>query len=311
MNITMFLSKMAMLLGVLCIGVLLKRRKIVPDGAFGTLSAIVSHFTLPCAVLSGCRGLRLGLDSAILISLGVGVNFLLLAAAWLNTKRASGDERLFRMLNTSALNIGNFSVPLLTGSAMATALPSVFFFDIGNALMACGGNYAISIAAAKKEKIHSFVQILQQLSKSVCFDLYVILILLAILGIELPSPIYDFADYVGAGNSIFVMLFFGIGLKLDMDRATIVQAVRFFVLRYGTLIPLSFAVLFLPLPHDVLLGIAISVLSPISTFCVIFTRKSEGDYERSSTLASISILLSFATVCACLPCWQLILERIL
>lgn len=310
MNITVFLSKMAMLLSVLCVGVLLKRKKIVPDGAFGTLSAIVSHFTLPCAILGGCRGLRLGPDSVLLVALGSAVNLILLAVAWLDTRRTSDDERLFRMLNTSALNIGNFSVPLLTGSAMAAALPSVFFFDIGNALMACGGNYAISGAAAKKEKNYSFAQILRQLSKSVAFVLYVILIILALLKIDLPSFVYDFGDYVGAGNSVLVMLFFGVGLNLNVDRAAIAQALRFFALRYGVLIVLSFAVLFLPLPSDTLLGIAISLLSPISTFCVIFTRKSGGDYERASTLAAFSILLSFAAVCACLPCWQMVLERL-
>ncbi len=311
MNITTYLTKMAMLLGVLCVGTLLKQKRIVPDGAFGTLSSIVSHFTLPCAILSGCRGLSLGIDSAILIVLGIGVNLLLLLAAWLDTRRAGAEERLFRMLNTSALNIGNFAVPLLTGSAMASALPSVFFFDIGNALMGCGGNYAISGAVTKKENGHSLGRIVRQLSKSVTFDLYVTLIVLALLKIELPGAVYDFADYVAAGNSILVMLFFGIGLNLRMDRSAIVQCLHFFALRYGVLVVLSFAVLFLPFSRNVLIGIAISMLSPISTMCVIFTRKSGGDHERSSTLASLSILLSFAVVCACLPCWQLVLDRIL
>lgn len=307
MSMTMYFRRVIILLTTLAVGVFLRRINVVRSESFRPLSKIVSCFTLPCTILSGCRGLTLSGNCILLVGVGIMVNLLLLSAGWLAGRNSDTEGRLFCMINSAALNIGNFAVPLLVGSTMTSALPSVFIFDIGNALMACGGNYALSRMVLEGKVGCSGKNIFRQLSRSVCFDLYVVLIVLAAMRIRLPDVLYDYADSVAASNSILVMLLFGIGLDRNLGRYGVLTALRVFSLRYGTLIVLSFLVLMLPLTEDVLLGIAIAIISPVSTMCVLFTEESGGDRGLSSTMASLSILVSMAVLLLCMPAWQALL----
>ena len=308
MNIVAYSSKIAILLCVLCIGIVFKRSRLIPQNAFDTLAPIVSNFTLPCAILSSCRSFSLGLESIAYISLGIVINLILLAVAWFQTRYRENEKRLFYMLNMSALNIGNFSVPLLTNSEISSALPAIFFFDLGNALMGCGGNYTISTVLVSAKQNLQVRTIVKQLSHSICFDLYLILILFSLLHIKIPNIIYEFSDSIAESNSVLVMFLFGIGVNLHGDRKYFCETLRFFWLRYIVLIGLSFLVILMPFSHNTLIGLAISVLSPVSTMSVLFTKKSGGDYKYASALASVSIFVSFGVVCVCLPCWIILLK---
>ena len=308
MSMAMYLHKVFILLATLAVGVFLRKTNVVRAEAFHPLSMLVSHFTLPCAILSGCRDLTLRGNCLLFIGAGIAVNLLLLLVGWLAGKNKGTEGKMFCMINSAALNVGNFAAPLLTGSAMTSALPSVFFFDIGNALMGCGGNYTLSCAALEKRQGRSSGRdILRQLSRSTCFDLYVVLIVLAVMRIQLPEGLYTYADNVAASNSVLVMLLFGIGFNWNISRRELQTALMVFVLRYVTLIVLSFLVLLLPMSDDILLGIAIATISPISTMCVLFTEESGGDCMLSSTMASFSILVSMAVLLFCMPLWQMLL----
>ena len=78
--------------------------------------------------------------------------------------------------------------------------------------------------------------LLKKIFTSPITDMYLLMILLAALHLRLPEPVLKLASVMGNANAFLAMLSIGILFELKLDRKNLWEMVKFFALRYGTIL---------------------------------------------------------------------------
>ena len=129
------------------------------------------------------------------------------------------------------------------------------------------------------------------------FDLYIVLLALALLQVPIPAPIYQLADTVEGANALVVMLMLGILFEVRLDREKRRQVLGIVVTRYTTAAVLSaLIVLLLPAPMEQRLVAVGLVCAPISSMATVFCGKLGCDPDVYGTATSLTIPISIAVM---------------
>ena len=264
------------------------------------MSKIVFTFTLPCAIVHAFGAAEFTHDLLILVPLGLACALIPFLAVLGLTRRSERRDRVFYLLNCCGFNIGCFCLPFVQTLFPAQLAVTTCLFDAGNAIMMTGGSYALTgLVEGKGPVEHPVRFVTKRLAKSIAFDAYIILIVLAVAGIHIPDAVVQFTAPIANANSFLAMFMLGLMIRFEVSREKLAKVARLIGLRVVVSIVAS-ALVFAFLPFDATTRIVIVMLlwAPASAMGPTFTLWSDGDFGLAGLANAITIILGIVATTA-------------
>ena len=282
---------------IILMGYILKRASFFKKEDFALLSKIVIRITLTCAIVNSFNGKSLDGGMLIMTLFGFLFGLLLVCASLFLNRKHGPEDRAFAVLNAAGVNIGNFVLPFAQSFLGGEAVIAVCLFDVGNSFFCLGGNYAIAASVRSGGGRFSLRTAAGALFKSIPLITYLAMTFLCLAGLTLPGPVTEFTGIVGSANPFLAMLMLGVGFNLSPDRKKLSQVTGILLTRFILGIGLSLAAWFcFPLPLAMRQALTILFLGPIASAAPAYTAQIGGDYELSSAVNSLSIVLSMLLI---------------
>ncbi|MBG6241283.1 MAG: AEC family transporter [Candidatus Symbiopectobacterium sp. Dall1.0] len=290
---------------VIIIGYQLKQRGVLQPESGTALSKLMMNFTLPAAVITGFASFQVDHSLLILVAFGLGCNLLLLGIGYMIGRRRPEGLKAYYMINSPGYNIGCFTLPYVQSFLGPVGIVATCLFDAGNSVICTGGSFAAASAATGRSS--GWLNIIKRLFSSVPFDVYVFLMIAALMGWHLPPQITLVVSTLGNANPFVAMLIIGMLLEINIERSQLKHVLTILLLRYGS--AAAFACLFYfftPLPLEIRQVLAVVVFAPLSSLSPIFTSRFSGNLSVVASFAnSASIMISIVIMTVLLTSMQL------
>ena len=287
----------ACLVGVILLGIILRRTGYFKKEDFIVLSKISIRITLTCAIIRNFNGNRLDYSMFLLTLIALLFGTTLIILGIVLHRKGGRDAQSFALLNESGCNIGNFALPFVQNFLGPAGLIAVSLFDVGNSMICLGGSYSTaSIIKNPSDKL-TLKRIFKPLLSSVPLMTYVVMVLLSVLHLSLPTEIMGFVDIIADANPFMAMFMIGVGFELTGKLEHISTVVKILLTRYTVAIIFALISWFiLPLPLEYRQALVIVLLAPIAAAAPGFTAELGGNYGLASTINSISIIISIVLI---------------
>ena len=286
---------------VIMLGYLLKRAGFFGKDDHRLMSKIMVNITLPCTIIQAFDGFERDAKMFIIVGIGFICAFVPILLMYLTTGRVEKRLRAYRMLNIGGYNIGCFSLPLVQAFFGNTGVVAACMFDTGNAIMMTGGAYAMTSTLLRTggEERESVGDVLLKFVKSLPFDAYMMMILLAALGVKIPSVVFTLTRPAGQANAFVEMLMIGMMFEPAGDRALLRETARELVWRY-LFAAASAALVFFCTPFELVARqtLCIVCFAPLSSLAPIYTDRCHSDTALASFTNSVSIAVSLIVMLA-------------
>lgn len=286
---------------VIMLGYLLKRAGFFSKDDHRLMSKIMVNITLPCTIIQAFDGFERDAKMFIIVGIGFICAFMPILLMYLTTGRVEKRLRAYRMLNIGGYNIGCFSLPLVQAFFGNTGVVAACMFDTGNAIMMTGGAYAMTSTLLRTggEERESVGDVLLKFVKSLPFDAYMMMILLAALGVKIPSVVFTLTRPAGQANAFVAMLMIGMMFEPAGDRALLRETARELVWRY-LFATASAALVFFCTPFELVVRqtLCIVCFAPLSSLAPIYTDRCHSDTALASFTNSVSIAVSLIVMLA-------------
>jgi len=285
------ISKALTLMVVILIGYLFKKINILKKQDFSVISSIVLKLTLPCAIITNLNGTKLSFEMLFIIIIGFGFNIFLVLAGYFMRKNKT--DKSFSMLNLSGFNIGNFTLPFISGVFSSTGVLATCMFDAGNSIMCLGMTYGFASAIQNSSHRFDYKIVFKKVISSVPVCTYMLMLILSICNIIIPSDLIIFTQTVGSANTFLSMLMIGIAIEVHLNKKILSLICKHIIVRYSVCGLLALLVFFIsPISLEMRQTIVILLFSPITSLATVYTQKLGGNTELSACINSISIILS-------------------
>ena len=259
------------------------------------LKKVILYLTMPAMAVNGLKDLELQPSFLWCFLVGFGTSTILMLVGMAATRKKSPEEKVMYLFNLNTYNIGNFAIPFLTGLLSTDGFAALCLFDIGVAIYLYGIDYSLAEAVKGGKSRFSLKFLLKKIFTSPITDMYLLMILLAALHLRLPEPVLKLASVMGNANAFLAMLSIGILFELKLDRKNLREMVKFFALRYGTiLVIMAGAILFIPFSPDIRQAICVLLMAPVASIAPLLTQNAGGDGAKAAQVNSVSILLGIA-----------------
>ena len=286
---------------VIMLGYLLKRAGFFGKDDHRLMSKIMVNITLPCTIIQAFDGFERDTKMFIIVGIGFICAFMPILLMYLTTGRVEKRLRAYRMLNIGGYNIGCFSLPLVQAFFGNTGVVAACMFDTGIAIMLTGGAYAMTSTLLRTggEERESVGDVLLKFVKSLPFDAYMMMILLAALGVKIPSVVFTLTRPAGQANAFVAMLMIGMMFEPAGDRALLRETARELVWRY-LFAAASAALVFFCTPFELVVRqtLCIVCFAPLSSLAPIYTDRCHSDTALASFTNSVSIAVSLIVMLA-------------
>lgn len=286
---------------VIMLGYLLKRAGFFGKDDHRLMSKIMVNITLPCTIIQAFDGFERDTKMFIIVGIGFICAFVPILLMYLTTGRVEKRLRAYRMLNIGGYNIGCFFLPLVQAFFGNTGVVAACMFDTGNAIMMTGGAYAMTSTLLRTggEERESIGDVLLKFVKSLPFDAYMMMILLAALGVKIPSVVFTLTRPAGQANAFVAMLMIGMMFEPAGDRALLRETARELVWRY-LFAAASAALVFFCTPFELVVRqtLCIVCFAPLSSLAPIYTDRCHSDTALASFTNSVSIAVSLIVMLA-------------
>lgn len=259
------------------------------------LKKVILYLTMPAMAVNGLKDLELQPSFLWCFLVGFGTSTILMLVGMAATRKKSPEEKVMYLFNLNTYNIGNFAIPFLTGLLSTDGFAALCLFDIGVAIYLYGIDYSLAEAVKGGKSRFSLKFLLKKIFTSPITDMYLLMILLAALHLRLPEPVLKLASVMGNANAFLAMLSIGILFELNLDKKNLWDMVRFFALRYVTIVIIMIAViLFIPFSPDIRQAICVLLMAPVASIAPLLTQNAGGDGAKAAQVNSVSILLGIA-----------------
>ena len=259
------------------------------------LKKVILYLTMPAMAVNGLKDLELQPSFLWCFLVGFGTSTILMLVGMAATRKKSPEEKVMYLFNLNTYNIGNFAIPFLTGLLSTDGFAALCLFDIGVAIYLYGIDYSLAEAVKGGKSRFSLKFLLKKIFTSPITDMYLLMILLAALHLRLPEPVLKLASVMGNANAFLAMLSIGILFELKLDRKNLRERVKFFALRYGTiLVIMAGVILFIPFSPDIRQAICVLLAAPVASIAPLLTQNAGGDGAKAAQVNSVSILLGIA-----------------
>ena len=259
------------------------------------LKKVILYLTMPAMAVNGLKDLELQPSFLWCFLVGFGTSTILMLVGMAATRKKAPEEKVMYLFNLNTYNIGNFAIPFLTGLLSTDGFAALCLFDIGVAIYLYGIDYSLAEAVQGGKSRFSLKFLLKKIFTSPITDMYLLMILLAALHLRLPEPVLKLASVMGNANAFLAMLSIGILFELKLDRKNLWEMVKFFALRYGTiLVIMAGVILFIPFSPDIRQAICVLLAAPVASIAPLLTQNAGGDGAKAAQINSVSILLGIA-----------------
>ncbi|OUN27745.1 AEC family transporter [Blautia sp. An81] len=259
------------------------------------LKKVILYLTMPAMAVNGLKDLELQPSFLWCFLVGFGTSTILMLVGMAATRKKAPEEKVMYLFNLNTYNIGNFAIPFLTGLLSTDGFAALCLFDIGVAIYLYGIDYSLAEAVKGGKSRFSLKFLLKKIFTSPITDMYLLMILLAALHLRLPEPVLKLASVMGNANAFLAMLSIGILFELKLDRKNLWEMVKFFALRYGTiLVIMAGVILFIPFSPDIRQAICVLLAAPVASIAPLLTQNAGGDGAKAAQINSVSILLGIA-----------------
>lgn len=278
---------------IILLGILLRRVGYFKEEDFHVLSKIVIRITLTAAIITNFSGRELEYSMLILTLIGFLFGASLITLGIVTNYRRGNEAQAFAALNSSGVNIGNFTLPFAISFLGPVGVMAVSLFDVGNSFICLGGSFSIAALVKDKRSSFSLLPILKNLSKSIPLMTYVTMTLLSALHLSLPHPVVELAGIIGSANAFLAMLMIGVGFKLSGNSTQRKDILRIVSTRYA--FGIACALLFwfvLPFPLPYRQALVLCCLGPVASAAPAFTAELKSDFGLASAVNSITIVIS-------------------
>lgn len=266
------------------IGVLSKE-----DGV--ALARVILNLTLPCAILVSFRSFVFEWSYMMIPALSFAANSLMILIGFLMTRNSSRDDRIFYMMELPAYNIGNFTLPFVSGILGATGVVASCLFDMGNSPMCLALDFAITQAVVGQTASRSLSRSLMTVFTKPAFDTYVLMMILSGLSISLPDKVFEFAGLISPANGPLAMIMIGLMLEFSPDKSKLKEVATVNIMRLVLAAVIAFLFFrYAPFPYEVRKAVAITAFAPISSASPAFVAELKGDVELVGFASTVSII---------------------
>ena len=301
------LSKVLAFVFFIVLGWFLRRFNILKPEAFHAISALVMCVTLPCVTVTGLNGIEIGAQLADIALIGLVANVILLLIGFAVTMRtADPDLRDFRRLNISGFSIGPFVIPYVQAFLPPAGLLTALVFDLGNAVMAAGGNYAVISGFREKTSPVRMVKVIaKKLATSGPVIAFFVMMVLCLMHVTLPAGVVNAAKIGAAANTFLCMIMIGESMNLSLNMREFIDIMKILVLRFVCQVTLALVFYYL-LPFDIEArrALVIVALAPVPAMNLIYTSQLKGDLGRAANLNSLSVAVAIATMSTAITLMQ-------
>ena len=259
-------------------------------------SAVVFYLTLP-AMLIGSFG-EISVDFWILVAFAMGLlgNAVMLAAGFVMSTGKTPDMRAIYIINCPGYNVANVTIPFVQ-SFFPAGIPYLCMFDAADSFFSLGTTYSIACMQLGRQSGSKFGNIIRGLFRSVLCDTYLVMMTLTLLGIALPAPVMEVAEFIGRGNGFLVMLMVGVSLEIHMKKEEVGEILRIMLIRLSGGAAIAAAIYFL-LPGPLVLrqALALGAFSAVPNVCLIYSNRLGVSTNVPSALNPISTLVSLPVI---------------
>lgn len=286
---------------VIALGVLLRRVGFFGPDDHRLISRIMVNITLPCAIVQAFDGFSRDVTMFMIVLIGFLCAFLPMLLMYLMTRGVDTRLRVYRMLNIGGYNIGCFSLPLVQAFFGGTGAVAACMFDTGNAVMMTGGSYAMTstllhTGGAQRESAR---EIALKFVRSVPFDTYMVLLLLAALDVPIPQAVFELTRPAGQANAFIAMLMIGMMFEPAHDPRLLAETARELLWRYAFAVAFALVIYFAaPFSLVVRQTLAVLCFAPLSSLAPIYTDRCHSDAALASFTNSASIAVSLVLMLA-------------
>ena len=259
------------------------------------LKKVILYLTMPAMAVNGLKGSGTSALFSVVFSGRVRYQHHSYAGGNGGYKKKISRRKVMYLFNFNTYNIGNFAIPFLTGLISTEGFAALCLFDIGVAIYLYGIDYSLAEAVKGGKGSFSLKFLLKKIFTSPITDMYLLMILLAALHLRLPDPILKLASVMGNANAFLAMLSIGILFELNLEKKNIRDMVKFFVLRYGTiLLIMAGVILLIPFSQDIRQAICVLLMAPVASIAPLLTMNAGGDGAKAAQINSVSILIGIA-----------------
>ncbi len=284
--------------GMVALAYALKKAGVLRKEDAESLGRVIMNITLPAAILVSFRTYVFDLSMLLLTAAGFLSTVFMFILGYLISLGKNRNERIFYMLNMGAYNIGNFTLPFVSGFLGAAGTVATCLFDMGNAVMCVGGNLVFTqIAVDGKRGGKGIVRSLLVVFTKPSFTIYVIMMILAVIGIKLPSVVFDFAAAISPANGVLAMFMIGLMFEFTFDRKSMREVATVTVLRLILSVVIAYCFFnFTSFPYEIRKAVAVTAFAPISSAAGAFVQELHGDQALEGFASTVSIILSLVII---------------
>ena len=284
--------------GMIVLAYILKKIGVVRKSDAEALGRIIMNITLPAAILTSFRTYVFDISIMLITLIGFLSTIFMSALGYLISMKKSREERIFYMLNLPAYNIGNFTLPFVSGFLGAVGTVATCLFDMGNALMCVGGNLVVTeLAVDGRKKGRSIPLSLLSVFTKPSVAVYTLMTILAVIGVKLPDIVFDFAASISPAKGIIAMFMIGIMFEFTFSKENLKEVVIVNVLRLALAALIAYFFYSLTdFSYEVRKAAAITAFAPISSAAGAFCQDLKGNQELEGFASTLSIMLSLIII---------------
>ena len=283
---------------MIALAYVLKKAGVLRKEDSASLSRLILNITLPCAILASFRTFVFDYKLMMIPLIGFSANCLMLYLGYLISRGKERDDKIFYMLNLPAYNIGNFTLPFVSGLLGASGVVSACLFDMGNAVMCVGANAIItSMVVDGVKEGTSIPKALLKVFTKPAFTVYVIMLILSVMGLKLPAFVFDFASSISPANGVIAMFMLGLMMEFKFTKELFKEVAYVNILRLMLAAIIAGAFYFFaPFDIGIRKSVAITAFAPIASAAPAFTEELRGNIELSGFAGSVSIVIALILI---------------
>ena len=259
------------------------------------MSRLMMNVTMPCALLSAGRNLRLSVPLVLTLVLAVCCNLVLVGGGIFSAKKFGRKMQGVFAINSSGFNVGSFALPFIQFFFPASVLGYVCMFDMGNAIMNLGVNNTIGSIVASSDVRPTVRGVIKRLLATPPFSVYIIVVVLALFGLSIPDGVLTLVSIAGNANAFVAMAMIGMLLEVKLPKGDVRLLVRLLAGRYLLVLAMGLLIWFvLPFPTEAKKVLILCIAAPITSTAPVFTSEMVGESDIPAAANSIAILISLA-----------------
>lgn len=286
---------------IIVLGYILKKVGLFKERDYKIVASSVIYITLPAAVVTSFASNELDFSLIFAVFIGFVLNVAIFLISLCFCRKKNYRERVLWQNLVPGYSIGTFAMPFAQSFFSPAAVVATCLFDAGNAVMCCGGTYAITDSMLNKRRGGKVKLIAKRLLGSAPFVSYIVMFCVSLSGVKIPGAVLDFISPIASANAFLAMFMIGMMFDLKIEKSMRREVVAITVTRFITaVVAVVLLYLFLPFSNEIKQALIICTFAPVSTTSTVLAEKMGADPAVCACIYSLSIPISIICIVASL-----------